>query len=258
MPLSTQLADRVRAILDETATSDEMQAVAPVLDAQREVSHLPGADELLIETLSTREGRHLFVHAFEGRLANEGLGVLLAYRIAARTPVTLSISVNDYSIELLGPEDFDPRDVLDRDLFTEDRLDADLAAALREGELAKRRFREVARVSGLVPQNDLRGGKTWRQLQNASSTLFEVFERYDPDHVLLEQTRREVFEQHFERTRMERALRRMSTARWVVKELARPSPLCFPLVVDRIRSRVSSESLADRVERLKRRWAKVA
>jgi ATP-dependent Lhr-like helicase len=227
-----------------------MEALKPLFAVQRKWSHIPSADELLIEQVKTREGWHLFVYPFEGRLVHEGLSALCAYRLARHAPITFSMASNDYGFELLSPTEPPLAQALEADLFSPDQLVDDIHAALNATEMAKRQFRELARVAGLVFPGFPRSGKSARQLQMSSGLFFDVLQRYDPMNLLLSQASREVLERQLESTRMTATLRRLSRSTVVVKQPRRPTPLAFPLLVDRTRERVSSESLADRIRRM--------
>jgi ATP-dependent Lhr-like helicase len=134
-------------------------------------------------------------------------------------------------------------------LSTEDLVE-DMLASLNAAELSKRQFREIARVAGLVFPGMPRSGKTARQLQASSGLFFDVFQRYDPDNLLLAQAHREVLERQLERSRLGATLQRLSEAHVVITEPKRFTPLAFPLLVDRTRNKVSSEKLGDRIKRM--------
>jgi ATP-dependent helicase Lhr and Lhr-like helicase len=254
LPLSGALGAALRARLGEARDGvfrgPEMEAVRPVLDVQARWSHIPGAAELLIEQVASREGYHLFVYPFEGRVVHEGLAALLAYRLARLAPITFTIAANDYGFELLSHTEAPLAEGLAHDLFTTRGLLDDLVAALNASEMARRQFREIARVSGLVFPGLPRAGKTARQLQASSSLFYDVLERYDPGNLLLAQARSEVLERQLDSSRLREALGRLSRASIVVTRPKRTPPLAFPLLVDRTRTRVSSETLADRIRRM--------
>ena len=254
LPLSRQLASLLRGRLAEAgqgfARGPEMEALAPLFTVQRKWSHIPAADELLIEQVKTREGWHLFVYPFEGRLVHEGLSALCAYRLARHAPTTFSMASNDYGFELLSPTEPPLAAALEADLFSPDRLVEDIQSALNATEMAKRQFRELARVAGLVFPGFPRSGKTARQLQMSSGLFFDVLQRYDPQNLLLSQASREVLERQLESTRLAATLQRLSSSTIVVRQPKRVTPLAFPLLVDRNRERVSSESLMDRIRRM--------
>ncbi|MBX9624314.1 MAG: DNA ligase-associated DEXH box helicase, partial [Gemmataceae bacterium] len=292
MPLSGELAAGVRAKLEEARDGayrdPELLAVRPILELQRRWSALPAADELLVERVRTREGHHLFVYPFEGRSVHEGLAALLAYRLSRRAPVTFTIAVNDYGFELLSPEPVDVEDPTPRPpppqgegvkdwrsvlpppppagegaggwgpLLSPDDLAADILSSLNATELARRAFREIARVAGLVFPGFPGSGKTARQLQASSNLFFEVFREYDPGNLLLEQANREVLERQLDESRLRAALDRLGRAEVVVTHPPRPTPLAFPLLVDRLRESVSSETLADRVRRMQKEYEREA
>jgi ATP-dependent Lhr-like helicase len=254
LPMSDSLAAMLRERLGEAARGElrgpEMTALRPLFDVQRRWSRIPSPNELLIERVKTREGYHLFWFPFEGRLVHEGLAALMAYRIARVTPITFTMSANDWGFELLSVVPAPLEAALANDLLSPYALLEDVPASLNATEMAKRQFREIARVAGLVFPGLPRSGKTARQLQASSGLFFDVFRQYDPGNLLLSQAHREVLERQLESSRLGRTLERLTNAQVVITEPKRVSPLAFPLLVDRTRERVSSESLADRIKRM--------
>ena len=256
MPLSSEMAQAMLARLAQAAAGEfdgpEMALAEPMLEIQRTWSALPTPDVLPIETMRSREGWHLFAYPLAGRHAHVGLSGLLAWRLAQRAPATFSIAANDYGFELLSPEELDWTPVLDGSAWSAEGLLEDVLASLNSGELAQRRFREIARISGLVFQGFPGANKSARQLQASSSLFWEVFRNYDPGNLLLTQAEREVLEQELEMSRLRAALALLAVRRRVHARIARPTPLAFPLLVQRLRERLSSEKLADRVQRMLR------
>lgn len=254
LPLSGELAAMLRRRLGEASDGAfrgaELEALRPLLDVQARWSAIPHADELLIERVRTREGWHLFVFPFEGRLVHEGLAALFAYRMSRLRPISFSMASNDYGFELLSADTPPLEEALAHGLLSSDHLTGDVPASLNAAEMARRQFREIARVAGLVFPGFPRSGKTARQLQASSGLFFDVFQRYDPHNRLLEQAHREVLERQLERSRLGRTLQRLERSRVVITEPKRTTPLAFPLLVDRNRDRVSSEKLADRIRRM--------
>ncbi|PPS36369.1 DNA ligase-associated DEXH box helicase [Pseudomonas amygdali pv. morsprunorum] len=262
MPLSSELADAVVEKFDAAArgefTSPEMQAIKPLLEVQQQWSGLPQRDTLLAETLKSREGWHLFLYPFAGRHVHLGLGSLLAWRLSQHRPLTFSIAVNDYGLELLSASEIDWAQALRADLFSETDLLADIIASLNAGELALRRFREIARISGLVFSGYPGAAKSNRQLQASSGLFFEVFKQYDADNMLLTQAEQEVLRQELDLQRLELTLRQINSRRLDLHAIKRATPLAFPLLVERFRESLSSEKLADRIARMVRDLEKAA
>lgn len=254
LPLSGELAAALRNRLGEAERGvyrdEEMQALWPILEVQRKWSHIPGPSEFLIERVKTREGYHFFFFPFEGRLVHEGLAALFAYRISRIRPITFSMSANDYGFELLSQDEAPLDEAVAGGLLAPSNLVDDIPASLNATEMARRQFREIARVAGLVFPGFPRSGKTARQLQASSGLFFDVFQRYDSTNMLLGQAYREVLERQLERTRLGLTLQRISKATLVITNPKRPPPLAFPMLVDRTRERLSSEKLADRIRRM--------
>jgi ATP-dependent Lhr-like helicase len=262
MALSDLLSEHLRLEIDRCARAlaseaeldtPELQALEPLLQRQHDLSCLPRRDELLVEHCRSREGSHLFVYPFEGRFVHEGIGFLWAWRLARHRASTITVSVNDYGFELLAPKGYPFDELLElhgNELLDLENLEADLEQALNFSELCRRRFRGIAQVSGLITQAMPGQNKTGGQLQISAALLFDVFQKHEPDHLLLEQARREVLEEQLEQPRLRSALTRMASSSWQQQRIPRPGPLAFPLLVERLNNRLSNETLLERVQRL--------
>ncbi len=262
MPLSSELAEAVRRKLEQADDGvfdgPEMRAVRPLLELQASWSVIPRCGQLLIEQIHSREGWHLLFYPFAGRLVHEGLSTLIGWRLSQLMPLTFTMSVNDYGFELLSAKQAPLTDPLQTGLFQTETLGDDLLRCLNAAEMGRRQFREIARISGLVFQGYPGQQKTARQLQASSSLLYDVFTNYDPQNRLLQQASREVLERQLEHTRMVATLRQMQQMQVVLRQPSRLTPLAFPLVVARLRERLSSEKLLDRIARMKRPLEKAA
>ncbi|MEJ8858972.1 ligase-associated DNA damage response DEXH box helicase [Variovorax robiniae] len=263
-PLTTTLADAVVRQLAEAGeghyASPELQCVRPLLELQQQWSALPTPQTLLAEMLATREGSHLFLYPFAGRQVHLGLANLIAWRVAQHAPRTFSIAVNDYGFELLSATEVDWPVLLPQVLAPTDEttLLHEVLESLNASELAQRRFREIARVSGLIFQGYPGEKRSNKQLQASSSLFWEVFRKYDPQNRLLLQAEQELLAQELEITRLRASLARIAMQQLVMKTLARPTPFSFPLMVELFREKLSNESVADRIARMVEQLEKAA
>ncbi|MFK3772028.1 ligase-associated DNA damage response DEXH box helicase [Pseudomonas sp. NPDC089406] len=253
MPLSGELADALVEQLEAAAhghfESPELRAVRPLLALQASWSALPTRTTLLAETLSSRQGSHLFLYPFAGRMANLGLASLIAWRVSREQPLSVSIAVSDYGFELLTPSQVDWAAHLPPALSAGQVLE-DVLASLNASEMALRRFREIARISGLVFGGYPAAQKSTRQIQASSGLFFEVFRKHDPGNLLLGQARDEVLGEELEIDRLQRHLQRMASQRLDLHSLKRPGPMAFTLLVEGMRETLSTEKLADRIARM--------
>jgi ATP-dependent Lhr-like helicase len=256
MPLSNELADSVLERLQAAARGEfdepEMRAAEPMLRTQMRLSKLPTPDTLLVEQLHTREGHHLYLYPFAGRAVHIGLGNLLAWRLSREQPNTFSISINDYGFELTSALPVDVELLRSGAVLGTDHLMDDVLASLNSSALARKRFREIARVAGLIFNGYPGAPKSLRQLQASSSLFYEVFRKYDAANLLLTQADGEVLSQELQLDRLAQALQRMAGKRLEWVELAVPSPFSLPLMVERFREQLSTERLSDRLERILR------
>ena len=251
--LTKKLREEVERASRNNLDTDELIALEPLLNRQEELSVLPKQNELLIETCKTKEGEHLFAYPFEGRFVHEGLGFLWASRLTKQMQSTITVSVNDYGFELLAPKNYPLKKLLHENLeylLEDSNLELDLEAALNLSELCKRRFRSIAQVSGLMVKGYPGKNKTSGQLQISSSLLWDVFSKHEPTNLLLKQARYEVLQDQLELPRLQKALKRIKEGDIIHKEIERPGPLAFPLLVERLRNRMSNESIMDRVTRM--------
>jgi len=261
LPLSTELAGAVLEtfrsweaagqVAAAPGLDPELEAVRPLLALQGKWSRIPGPDHLLVERTRSREGHHLFLYPFLGRLVHEGLGALVAHRISRAAPRSVQLSANDYGIEFLSPDAFDGVPPW-AELLDPAGLEGDILEALNAAELSKRRFRGVARVAGLLVTGP--GGRaSARQLQASSGLLFDVLTRWDPDNLLLAQARAEALESELEFSQLKQGLERLSRLAGgglVEVDTPRLTPLAFPLWAERLHARVSTEKWIDRVTRM--------
>ncbi|MEO1623385.1 MAG: hypothetical protein AAFU53_20460 [Cyanobacteria bacterium J06632_3] len=257
------ISDRLSQFIREEITqakegnvSEEVACIMPILAAQDRISHLPGADQFLVECCRTREGQHLYAYSFEGRNVHEGLGFLWAYRFSQLKKATFTVSVNDYGFEILAPKDYPFRELFDDSFFATRNLYEEIKESLNISELTQRRFRGISQVSGLVFKGYPGSKKTANQVQISSSLIYDVFSKYEPENLLLQQAEREVIEAQLEEPRLMAALKRMRSLNLIWMDIKRPSPLGFPLLVERWNSRLTNESLLDRIQRMKQQWDK--
>jgi ATP-dependent Lhr-like helicase len=223
-----------------------------MLQTQARLSRIPTPEALLVETFRSKEGFHLYVYPFAGRHVHLGLASLLAWRLAKDRPNTFSMSVNDYGFELVSAEEFDLAPIRDRSAFDTADLLHDVLASLNSTELAQRRFREIARVAGLIFSGYPGQPKSAKQLQASSGLFFEVFRKYDKGNLLLGQAEREVLSQELEISRLRATLEAMLARELWLVELKHPSPLSLPLMVERFREKLTTEQLSTRLDRILR------
>jgi ATP-dependent Lhr-like helicase len=260
MPLSSQLSAVFREKLDEVAngieTDIEVKALKPLFDLQAQLSHLPQSHEFLIESFKSREGHHLLFYPFEGRLVHEGMASLLAYRISKIKPASFSIAMNDYGFELLADEDIPIEEALeDAEFFSINNLIDDIQNSLNANEMARRKFRDIAHIGGLVftgyPGQQVKN----KHLQASTSLLFEVFNEYEPDNLLVRQAYNEALAFQLEEFRLRAALQRIQTQNIILKTIERPTPFAFPILVDSLgRERLSTETMEERIAKMARRY----
>jgi ATP-dependent Lhr-like helicase len=256
MPLSTEMSKVLRKKLDEFEQGNyhdpEVKALVPLFELQQERSILPSKDRFVVEYFETSEGYHLVMYPFEGRQVHEGIGALIGQRLSEIQPMSISIAMNDYGLELLSDTEIDVEAILTPDLFSTKNLELDIQASINAVEMSRRRFRDIAKISGLIFQGFPGREKRERHLQSSSSLLFDVFREYEPDNLLYLQTYDEVMTFQLEEARMRNALNRIQNQEIILVRPEKVSPFAFPLIVDMLnRERISSETLEDRIEKMK-------
>ncbi|HSH89090.1 MAG TPA: ligase-associated DNA damage response DEXH box helicase [Ramlibacter sp.] len=254
MALSTEMGDAVLDMMLRAAQGDffepELEAARPMLQTQARLSRIPTPETTLVEAFKSREGYHLYIYPFSGRHVHLGLASLLAWRLARDRPNTFSMSVNDYGFELVSADEFDLAPVTSQQVFSTENLLHDVLASLNSTELAQRRFREIARVAGLIFQGYPGQPKSTKQLQASSGLFFEVFRKYDQGNLLLTQAQKEVLSQELEISRLRATLSRLLRKRLDLVELRHPSPMSLPLMVERFREQLTTEQLSTRLDRI--------
>ncbi|AXT62732.1 ligase-associated DNA damage response DEXH box helicase [Aquimarina sp. AD10] len=255
MSFSSEMSELLRDELYLAGTttvkkSKELKALSHIFERQERESVVPSSNEFLIETFKTREGYHAIFYPFEGRFVHEAMASLIAYRISLLDPITFSIAYNDYGFELLSDQEIDIQQVLDNDLFTTRFLKNDLQKSLNATEMARRKFRDIAVIAGLVftgyPDKLIKS----KHLQSSSQLLFNVFKDYEPDNLLFQQAFTETFEHQLEEGRLQLALERINSQNITWRPCKKPTPFSFPIITDRLREKLSSEKLADRIKKM--------
>ena len=255
MSLSSMLSHKIREIFKAynqgIVGSEEVRRVLPILDLQQQLSLVPDAQTFLIESLKSKEGYHLFFYPFEGRMIHELMSALIAYRIAQRFPVSFSMAMNDYGFELFSDVPIAIEELLEEDLFGLKDLEEDVLHCINESELSKRKFREIASIAGLIFQGYPGKPMTFKHIQANSGLLFQVFEQYDTDNLLLKQARHEALNQQMEQEMFVEAMRKLNRLEIVVNYPTQFTPFSFPILVDRLsRTNISSESVEDKISKI--------
>jgi len=228
----------------------ELQILQPLFQLQQELSRVPTENELLVEQIETKDGFHLFVYPFEGRLVHEAMAAILAYRISRITPITFSFAMNDYGFELLSDQPIPVDDSNVYELFSPADLLNDIQRSVNATEMARRKFRDVAVIGGLIFQGMPGEKKKARHLQASAALLFNVFSEYEPGNLLLRQSYQEVMDQQMEEARLRDMLERIQGSKIVITFPQQLTPFCFPVKVDSMREDLSSEKLEDRVRKM--------
>ncbi len=260
MQLSSQLSDFLRQKMHTVSQNQypdvELEKLRPLIEIQQGRSTVPASDQFLLEYFKSREGYHLLVYPFEGRYVHEGMGSLIAYRIAQLQPISFSIAMNDYGFELLSDIEIPIEKALQEGLFSTKNLSQDIQASINAAEMARRKFRDIASIAGLIFKGFPGKQKKEKHLQSSSQLFFEVFSDYEPDNLLLLQAYEEVMTFQLEEIRLREALNRIKSQEIILSKPAKATPFSFPIMVDRLRERLSSEKLADRIQRMKLQLAK--
>ncbi|RQO31139.1 DNA ligase-associated DEXH box helicase [Taibaiella sp. KBW10] len=260
LPLSANLSHFLRQKLAQSLNPDpgekELKFLRPLIEKQSQMSHVPAENEFLVESIKTREGYHLFMYPFEGRLIHEVMAALVAYRISRRYPISFSMAMNDYGFELFSDSEIQLDEDQLKQILSTDHLMDDVFSSINATEMARRKFRDIAVISGLVIQTYPGAQKNNKSLQSSSGLIFNVLEEHDPQNLLLRQAYMEVFNQSLEEHRLITTFKRIHNSRIIYKTVNGFSPLSFPIKVDSLRQSLSSEDLASRILKLQQAGTK--
>lgn len=255
MPLSADLGHLLRKKISESQkgnpdNQEELNVLNPLFQLQSFLSHIPAENELLIEQIETDDGFHLFVFPFEGRLVHEALAALVAFRLSQIIPITFSFAMNDYGFELLSDQPIPLDDGNAYTVFSPKNLLQDIQHSMKSAEMARRKFRDIAVIGGLIFQGYPGEHKKARHLQSSAGLLFNVFAEYDPENLLLRQAYREVMEQQMEEARLRDLMNRIQKSKIIITFPQKLTPFSFPIKVDSMRENLTSEKLEDRVRKM--------
>jgi ATP-dependent Lhr-like helicase len=254
LPLSSNLGrflrEKLSGALNPKASEKELKFLHPLLANQEKRSHIPKDDEFLVELIKNREGYHLFMYPFEGRLVHEVMAALIAYRISKWAPISFSMAMNDYGFELFSDKEIPVREDNLHQILTRDNLMTDVISSINAAEMARRKFRDIAVISGMVVQNFPGKQRSNKALQSSAGLLFKVLEDYDPNHFLVRQAYTEVFNMQLQEQRLVEAFKRIEKSKIILKYSNTFTPLSFPIKIDSLRQTLSSESLDARIKKL--------
>ncbi|BEV03136.1 ligase-associated DNA damage response DEXH box helicase [Chryseobacterium gambrini] len=254
LPLSSNLGqflrEKLSGALNPKASEKELKFLHPLLINQEERSHIPKEDEFLVELIKNREGYHLFMYPFEGRLVHEVMSALIAYRISKLAPISFSMAMNDYGFELFSDKEIPLNDENLHKILSRENLMTDVISSINSAEMARRKFRDIAVISGMVIQNYAGKQRSNKSLQSSAGLIFKVLEDYDPNHFLVRQAYTEVFNAQLQEQRLVEAFKRIEKSKIILKFANTFTPLSFPIKVDSLRQTLSSEGLDARIQKL--------
>lgn len=268
LPFSSSVGESMQRLLADavhnadTSTPPEMAYLQPLLALQHARSRVPKTDELLVEaihlhssvrgggrTAKATAGLAWFIYPFAGRVVHEGLALLLAHRLAQQQSNTFSWSCNDIGLMLLPAASVEiaPSDWVA--LLTPQDLEVDLRAAVNFSEIARRRFREIAQIAGLIQARAPGKGPNSRQLQVSSGLLYDVLNKYDPEHILLQAARREAIQLDLHLPDLQALLEKLAARRVVCRKAGKHTPFSFGLWAESLRGQLSNETWLERIKR---------
>ncbi len=254
MPLSSQMSEMIRLKINEVVEGKqhdkELVFLEPLFKLQQERSIIPGIRDFLIEYFQSSEGYHVVMYPFEGRFVHEGMAALMAYRIAQIRPITFSIAMNDYGFELLSDQPIPIEEAVETDVLGTNDLLKDIQASINSIEMARRKFRDIAAISGLVFKGYPGKPVKDKHLQSSSQLFFNVFNDYEAHNLLLRQAYEEVMDFQLEEARLRKALERIATQKIVITHPDKPTPFAFPIIVDHMREKLTTEKLEDRIKKM--------
>lgn len=254
LPLSSNLGqflrEKLSIALNPKTSEKELKFLHPLLMNQEERSHIPKDDEFLVEMIKNREGYHLFMYPFEGRLVHEVMAALIAFRISKLAPISFSMAMNDYGFELFSDKDIPLNEDNLHKILTRENLMTDVISSINAAEMARRKFRDIAVISGMVVQNFPGQQRSNKSLQSSAGLIFKVLEDHDPNHFLVRQAYTEVFNMQLQEQRLVEAFKRIEKSKIILKFANSFTPLSFPIKVDSLRQTLTSEDLDARIQKL--------
>ena len=254
LPLSSNLGqflrEKLSIALNPKTSEKELKFLHPLLMNQEERSHIPKDDEFLVEMIKNREGYHLFMYPFEGRLVHEVMAALIAFRISKLAPISFSMAMNDYGFELFSDKEIPLNEENLGKILTRENLMNDVISSINAAEMARRKFRDIAVISGMVVQNFPGQQRSNKSLQSSAGLIFKVLEDHDPNHFLVRQAYTEVFNMQLQEQRLVEAFKRIEKSKIILKFANSFTPLSFPIKVDSLRQTLTSEDLDARIQKL--------
>jgi len=231
-------------------TSTNAEAIIRQFLAQLRVSAIPAEHDFLIEHYREGPLRHLFFHSLIGRSANDALSRIVAWRMKKSRGGNALVTIDDYGF-LMTLRDFQMMEIDEwKELFSPRDAEEDLAAALADSQLVKWQFRGVAQTGLMVPRHQFGRERSGRNLQWSTEVIFEVLQKYEPDHPLLAEAYHEAAHTFLHLPRAFAFLQRAKKLNWRTVEVAKVSPFAFGIFVSKIKETMMMEDPEAAIERL--------
>ena len=231
-------------------TTTNAEAIVRQFTAQARVSKIPTAHDFLVEVY--REGPivHYFFHALIGRSANDALSRIMARRVNSRLGGNALVTIDDYGF-LLSLRDFQAMEIDDwRGLFSPEGAESDLHEALKPSGLVKWQFRGVAQTGLMIPRNQFGQERNRRAMQWSTEVIFEVLQKYEPEHPMLLEAYHEAAHTFLDLPRAVDFLHRAESLRWTLLPVEKVSPFAFGIFVSKIKETMMMEDPEVAIERL--------
>ena len=246
---STQLSARVLDMFRQDSWPALPDHTADWLTLQTEVSKLPEADRILVESYEYRDRHYACFYGFAGRNAQQTLGLLLTQRMEQSGLAALGFVATDYATLIWGLEPVtDPAALLQGGALRDG-----LTQWLAGNAVMKRTFRASATIAGLIERNSPQARKSGRQATFSSDILYDTLQKYDPDHLIMQITHEEAMRGLVDFGRIEEMIER-TKGRVDHVQLIRVSPLAAPMMLEMGRVPIAGEGrerlLADAAETL--------
>lgn len=227
--------------------------LGPLLEIQKRESRVPGADELLLESVIGRDGTYLFMFPFGGFSLNEAAALIMAMRLSRIHSATFAINANDMGCALLTKPGYDFTPLQQPEFWSQENLASDIDAALGLATLSKRHFHQIARIAGLIYPQYPGQKKTTRVTQASSGLLYDVLHRFEPNHILVTQAHAETRQRILADERLLPFWENLRSLRLCWSEPKIIAPLAAPLWLERFGSHLANEEIAQRLQNM-RAW----
>ncbi|MAH88994.1 MAG: hypothetical protein CMJ06_02980 [Pelagibacterales bacterium] len=185
----------------------------------------------------------MVAYTFQGRSANQTLGIVILKKMLKLKLNPIAFIATDYALVIWSEKECKEA----KKLFENKDFFKGFDNWLQNTSLMRKHFKDVAIISGLIDKNYPGYIKTHKQIKFNSDLIYDVLQKYEKNHILLECTKLEAMDELLEYRKITNYLTNIKN-KIIHKSLMKVSPMAIPLLLEFNVEKIKDKNLIDRIE----------